>query len=270
MVGKQLFKCEKAIDQCIQKIIRKNILEGENELDYWNRHWQEYIDLYKQTGIPEEIGNLWWKYLYDEMLDHYTNLLGTIENKKICELGCGSGYSSLMMAGKGARVTLVDFSTTSSVYAKYVCQYMNIEAADINFVSGDAFSQDLDIGKFDVVWNCGVIEHYQWDDAVELIRIMAKHASKGGKVMVTLPNLLSPQLIYLMLKTGKGTEIYFSHRMLKKIMQEAGLSNVKVQTINYWVPSYLPPSFANKMRKVKLLKPFNGLGWLFIGIGEKL
>ncbi|ACL75412.1 class I SAM-dependent methyltransferase [Ruminiclostridium cellulolyticum] len=264
-----MFKCEKLTDQIIQKLYRNNSLEGENEMEYWNRLWQKSIDYYKEKGIPEEIESLWWKYLYDEMLEHYIELLGTINNKTICELGCGSGYSSIMMATKGAKVTLVDYAPLSSVYSKHICQYMNIDTDKINFITDDAFSKDLDIGQFDVVWNCGVIEHYKWDEAVELIKIMAKHATKGGKVMVTLPNLLSPEFIYLTVTVGKGSEKYYSYRMLKKIMQEAGLSNVKVQAINYWLPSNMSASFSNKLREVKFFRHFKGLCWLFTGIGEK-
>ncbi|WP_024833292.1 class I SAM-dependent methyltransferase [Ruminiclostridium josui] len=264
-----MFTCERFIDKIIQRLYRNNSLEGENELDYWNRLWQKSIDYYKEKGVPEEIESLWWKYLYDEMLDHYIELLGTINNKSICELGSGSGYSSLMMATKGANVTLVDYAPLSSEYSKLICQYMNLDANKINFITDDAFSKDLNIGQFDVVWNCGVIEHYDWDEAVELIRIMAKHATKGGKVMVTLPNLIAPEFIYLTITVGKSSEKYYSYRMLKKIMQEAGLLNVQVKAINYWLPSNISGEFANKMRKYKFFKHFKGLCWLFTAIGEK-
>lgn len=264
-----MFRVEKTVDSAIQKIVRKNILESENEQQYWDRHWKEQIKLYERNGIPEEIRDIWWKNLYDEMLEHYTELLGTLDGKTVCELGCGSGYSSLMMATKNAKVTLVDFAELSSAYSKKVCDYMKINPDEVNFITGDAFSEELEIGKFDVVWNCGVAEHYQWNEAVKLISIMAKHAKKGGKVMVTLPNLLSPYLLYCMHKEGKGSEIFYSHRQLKRIMEEAGLQDVKVLPINYWVPSCFPKEWANKMRKHRLWHPFRGLGWLFTGIGVK-
>ena len=75
-----MFKCESFTDKIIQKLYRNNSLEGENEMDYWNRLWQKSIDYYKEKGIPEEIESLWWKYLYDEMLEHYIELLGTIND----------------------------------------------------------------------------------------------------------------------------------------------------------------------------------------------
>ena len=264
-----MYKLQRITNSIIQKVIRKNINPDENELEYWNRHWSSMIDNYKEKGIPSEIESLWWKNLYDEMIDYYLDVLEGLENKSICELGCGSGYASILMAKKNANITLVDFAPKSKEYAEYLYDYNNIERKKVNYILADAFSKNLDIGKYDVVWNCGVLEHYEWDKAVELIKIMMKHVKKGGHVMVTLPNLLSPELIYKMIIEGKGSEIYYTHKMLRDIMKEAGLQEVEVHPINYWVPSFLPHKWANNMRKRNYCKYIKSLAWLFNGIGVK-
>lgn len=264
-----MYTIEKVTDYLIQHIYRKNIIEGENECSYWERHWEEHMSYFKKYKIPSEIKDLWMKNLYNEMLTFYSGILGQLDGKHICELGCGSGYPTLLMSQKGAKVTLVDFSENACRYAKQICTYLKIDPKSIDFKIEDAFSKTLDIGKFDVVWNCGVIEHYEWDAAVNLIRVMSKHAKKGGKVMVTLPNLCAPEMIYALTAVGKGSEIFYSHRMLKRIMEEAGLKNVRVDPINYWVPSCFHPKYADQMRKHRLLKPFKGLAWLFNAVGTK-
>ncbi len=262
-----MFAYEKTMNTIIQKISRNNSLGDENEQAYWDRHWRTHKEYIKKNNTPMEINDMWYKNLYDEMLHHYRGATQGFLNKTVCELGCGSGYPTLLMAKEGAKVTLVDFSPASLDYAKDICEYMSIDADSVRFIVEDAFSKDLDIGIYDIVWNCGVVEHYEDSDAVELVKVMSKHAKKGGKVMVTLPNLLSLELIYGMFKVGKGSEIYYTKRKLNRIMENAGLKNVTVKSINYWVPSFLPAAFANDMRKVKFL---SGLGWLFNGVGTKV
>lgn len=262
-----MFALEKGAHAFIQTVIRKNIRPQETEAEYWDRHWDRQRKDFHQHGVPLETRDAWWKNLYDEMADHYEMCLGGVVGKSICELGAGSGYASLLLAKRGAQVSLVDFSVNSHAYAKELASYFSVPEERVNFQLQDMFLTEVPIDRFDVVWNCGVIEHYAWQDAVRMVCAMATHAKPGGKVMITLPNLLSPELIYLMLAEGKGTEIFFSHRMLKRLMEEAGLENVQVKPINYWVPSFLPHTWANQMRRSSVGKRFVGLCWLFNGIG---
>lgn len=264
-----MYKVEDVLNKLIKKVIRENIQNEENEMQYWDRHWIKYIEHLKMNNIPFEIKSIWWKNLYDEMTNHYEKILNGFDNKEICELGCGSGYSSLLMAQKGAKVTLVDFSHNALNYSKELCSYMKIDIDKVNFIKEDGFRLNKKIGKFDVVWNCGVIEHYEHDAAVNLIEKIASHTKVGGKVMITLPNLLSPQLIYKMIQEGKGSEIFFSHRMLKRYMEESGLTDVEVRGINYWVPSLFPEYWAKKATRYDTCKYIKSLAWLFNGVGTK-
>lgn len=265
-----MLRIEKQIHKNIERIIKRNFIEGENEMDYWNRHWKNMINHIEKNSIPFEIQDLWWKNLYDEMTLYYENEINGFKNKTICEIGAGSGYASLLMAKNGAQVTLIDFAPNSVEYAKRVMQYLSINPENVKFIQGDLFSKEkLTNEQFDIVWNCGVIEHYEWDEAIKLVKIMSSYTKPSGKVLITLPNLLSPFLIYKMFKEGKGSEIFFSHRMLKKLMEDSGLQQVKVSPINYWVPSFLPTSWANKMRNNKIGIKLKYLCWLFNGTGIK-
>ena len=261
-----MYIIEKTANFLIQKTFKKNIFENESEVEYWDRHWEKSITYFKKHGSPLEIKELWWKNLYDEMTLHYSKLLNGLENKYICELGCGSGYSSLLMAKQGAKVTLVDFSLKAKSYSKMLIDYLNIPNENINFITVDIFNMKNN-KIYDVVWNCGVIEHCGWNDAVNMIKKMKSNVKPGGSVIVTLPNLLSPQLLYKMIEEGKGSENYFSHRLLRKLMIEAGLCNVRTEAINYWVPSFLHSDYANKARNMNICKYFKSLAWLFSGIG---
>ena len=262
-----MFSLESAADRIIQAVVRKNVHPGEDEAGYWDRHWDAQRAAFQRTGVPTEIGDLWWKKLYDEMTEEYERVLGGFQGKRVCELGAGSGYASLLLAERGANVTLLDFSPNSHAYAKELASFLNLPSDRVSFALGDLFSTPPPAERFDVVWNCGVIEHYAWPDAVRLVRTMASGAMPCGSVMVTLPNLLSPELLYRMAKEGKGTEIYFSHRLLARLMEEAGLQDVRVAPINYWVPSFLPHAWADRMRLSQIGRRWKNLCWLFNGVG---
>jgi len=44
-------------------------------------------------------------------------------------------------------------------------------------------------------------------------------AKNNGLIIITIPNLLSPQSIYWMLTAGKSSEKYISHGKLKALMK---------------------------------------------------
>ncbi len=86
---------------------------------------------------------------------------------------------------------------------------------------------------------------------------------------MTVPNLLSPQSIYWMSTTGKGSERYITHRKLKTLMENAGLFQIQIKNFNYWLPSFLPVNLAVITSKIKFLNNLKLLCWLFSGIGIK-
>jgi len=50
-------------------------------------------------------------------------------------------------------------------------------------------------------------------------------------------------------------------------MKKAGLKNVQIKNLNYWLPSFLPYSWAIKTSKYKILNNLKCLTWLFSGVG---
>jgi len=63
------------------------------------------------------------------------SMLGNVEGSRVCDLGCGEGYLSRILAGLGARVTGVDISRVLLRHARRHSQQRNI-----NYVLDDAQS----------------------------------------------------------------------------------------------------------------------------------
>jgi 2-polyprenyl-3-methyl-5-hydroxy-6-metoxy-1,4-benzoquinol methylase len=171
------------------------------------------------------------------------------------------------MAKEGAKVTLLDYSEKAIEYAKVVSRRLGtLDKLELRCENMFNFNES---NKYDLSWNCGVIEHYDDDKIIEMIKKMASFVKKDKLVIVTIPNLLSPQSIYWMLKVGKNSERYLSHSRLVFLMRKSGLKNIQIKNFNYWLPSFFPYKWAIKSSNFKVLNNTKLLSWLFSGIGTK-
>lgn len=260
------------IDRWLTKIIdfifsHKKDFVGNEEV-VWNNHWNKMIDYYEKYDEIFEIRNKWDFHCNEALHNHYKSIVKNFRNLKCIECGCGGGYESSLMARDGAEITVLDYSERALEYAKIVSQRIGV-LNQIKFVRNDIFDF-CPKEKYNVAWHCGVIEHYQDNEIIRIIKKMMDFTKKGGLIVITVPNLLSPQSIYWMLKTGKGSERYISHRKLKMLMEKAGFKYIQIKDLSYWLPSFLPVKWAVKVSKNKLLNNLKLFCWLFSGIGTKI
>ena len=257
------------MDDLLTKIINfifphQNILEQGEEI-FWNHHWDGMIEYYKKNKEIFEIKNKWDFYCNKELHNHYKGLVGGFKNLRCIECGSGGGYESSLMALDLADVTILDYSQKALEYARIVATRLNT-IDKIKFFRKDIKELE-DEAIYDIAWNCGVIEHYQDNEIIAMIKKMSFSVKKKGLVIVTIPNLLSPQSIYWILKTGKGSERYLSHKKMKILMEKTGLVDIRIEPLNYWLPSFLPAKWAYKTRNFRMTKIIKNLPWLFSAIG---
>jgi 2-polyprenyl-3-methyl-5-hydroxy-6-metoxy-1,4-benzoquinol methylase len=256
---------ENLITKLIDLFFRHNYKNGQAEQRCWENFWQnKKVDFFKKNEIFE-INNLWDFNCNLALHQHYKNIVKCIKKKSFLECGSGSGFESCLMSKDGGDVSVIDYSKSSIDYAKIVAQKTN-QIDKIKFIQKD-FRQYEPMERFDIVWNCGVIEHYNEKQSVLLISKMKDLTRSGGKVLITVPNLLSPQSLYWSIFSGKGSENYLSHRKLKTIMERAGLTNVKIVNFHYWLPSFLSYKWAIKTSQIKLFNNQKIFTWLFTGVG---
>lgn len=265
-----MFKSEIIINQFIQWFIPKQIIyekADKKEKTYWDKFWSDEIAYYQKYGESRETRDEWLNRCNMKILKHYEELLCDFTGKTLIECGSGSGILSLLMSKAGAITTIVDFSSKSLQYARLIAHQLQIKKG-VKYLKANIFQLKSEKEKYDVAWNCGVIEHYKWHDAIRLIKSMSQLVHKDGHVIITLPNLLSFEIIYRMLKEGKGSEIYYSKQQLQSMMEEAGLYNVQVESLVFTTPSFAPKlnKFLEHKSIIKFLPP---LSWLFSGVGTK-
>lgn len=105
------------------------------------------------------------------------------------DVGCGSGYVSRLLTGRGWAVTAVDLDAG------------NVERASARVgkaIHGDALSvcRSLPSSSFDLVCGFELIEHVSRDDGAALLGEWARICRKTGSLLVSTPNRMSPEGLY--------------------------------------------------------------------------
>ena len=136
------------------------------------KHFTSFIAQGKNTSEVDEIlKEISWK------------------NKKVLDVGCGTGLFAYSVAKAGAKHVLgIDFSLEAINLAKENHKHKNL-----NFEHKDAKNISE---KFDVIVSVGTLEHM--DDPLMTLKILKKHLNPKGKIIITSPNWTNPRGYILM------------------------------------------------------------------------
>jgi len=149
-----------------------------------------------------------------------------INNKKILEVGAGTGRDGLRMRELGADVYLLDYSKESLRIIHL------LSASDpVKMILGDARNCPFEDATFDVVFHQGLLEHFSspW----YLLRENTRILKKGGLLIVDVPQtfhvytLMKHLLMMLRLWFG-GWERQFTPGSLSGLLRKVGLEPICV------------------------------------------
>ncbi len=108
-----------------------------------------------------------------EATDFSYDLLGNLKNKKLLEIGCGSGRQAIELSQRGAKVTAIDISEESISMLKRKVKENKLKDIKVMKMNGESL-RFLD-NSFDCVYiNC-VLMHADKDKVIpESIRVLKK------------------------------------------------------------------------------------------------
>jgi SAM-dependent methyltransferase len=139
----------------------------------------------------------------------------TPDGGRILEVGTGGGPNALWLASRGYEVTGVEYRQPLVDIARGLARTVGVRAM---FEVGDAF----DLAKYrgyDTVFSVGMVEHWPYDDSVRAIREQGRTASV---VVVNIPT------IFTRYSSPVTDERFYSRGELKRMLQDAGLNDVRV------------------------------------------
>jgi SAM-dependent methyltransferase len=171
--------------------------------------WKSYFDSHGafgenwlETAVPH------WGFhetLYGMIAQHSS------KNARILGVGSGPGWSEFYLSSIGYQVTGIDNEPALIELARKRANLLGVHA---NFEVADAFDLSTYYSKFDLAFSCGVLEHFDRNVTVELLKEQAKCASK---VLIQIPAIHTKY-------TGTITdERIYSINQLAKIVEDAGL-----------------------------------------------
>lgn len=151
--------------------------------------------------------------------------LGSVEGKKVLDMGCGDGLLTYFLARAGADVTGVDNDEQGIMYARESIALMDKNKnLKYTFVNASVYELPLQSDSFDVVVSCEVIEHVP--EPVRMVAEAHRVLKKGGMLVVTTPHRLTE-----FPKDINHVHEYFPTE-LQKILEEY-LGNVSIKQTHH-------------------------------------
>src|SRR5258706_922965 len=150
-----------------------------------------------------------------------------LKSGRILDVGCGSGLTLKMLAGKGFDVEGIDVSAESVTYAE--------QNLGIKVFQGTLNEADFQRGSFDVVTLHYVLEHVP--DPFETICQVSKILKPGGWIALGVPLIDSPQAVFLKDKWSGIKEAPRHICMptsagMKALLKRAGFNEVRESSVS--------------------------------------
>lgn len=193
----------------------------------WDTVWQQPVTIEEDIfNLVKEENNIRWQRIEQIILSSFK----TFENLKVIEIGAGSGTIASLMAKRGAKVTILDYSDFSLKRSK---EFFSRNNLSFEFIKQDALNlssvSEL-TGKFDISMSFGLAEHFIGTDRLKIIQSHFDLLNENGITFISVPNKLNPpyRLYKFVMETfGKWLveEYPFSRRELRNYCKELGVTN---------------------------------------------
>lgn len=162
-----------------------------------------------------------------DLLDKYVKT-----KPRIIEVGCETGVTSLLLDDDFDK-TLLDLNPNAIALAEAAASLLNKKA---NFFVGDMFRMKFDDESYDLVFNAGVIEHFDKEERGAALREYSRILKSSGTMVIAFPNHYCPpyRFSYLFLRLIKRWPYPVEYKLydLNDEIKQAGLVLVSRQTLS--------------------------------------
>lgn len=100
------------------------------------------------------------------------------------ELGCETGIVSMLIQNIEEKVFL-DYNKNALNIAEKACKELGIKGI---YLEKDMFDTKLEEGSYQLVFNSGVIEHYEYEERLNAVKEYARIMDENGTMVIAYPN----------------------------------------------------------------------------------
>ena len=157
------------------------------EKEFYDIEAQRYLDDFQKSVFqydPHEPMPVSHQYFYSQ--------LENIQGKKILDMGCGYGFTSVTLAKREGQITSIDISPKMIALTKRNAEFNNVNNS-INAFVMSAQSLEFDDNSFDFVVGLGILHHLNLELAgKEISRVL----EPGGQAIFIEPRIPFKFLIF--------------------------------------------------------------------------
>jgi 2-polyprenyl-3-methyl-5-hydroxy-6-metoxy-1,4-benzoquinol methylase len=226
-------------------------MKYQNTKKVWDTFWQSTTFSNREL-LKEESKTIRWK----RIRQYLSSQLKSLKNFETIEVGAGMGTYSALLAKKGAKTTLLDYSDSALEYAKKFFKDNGLKAT---LLKDDALRLPKKLyGRYDVALSFGLIEHFKGKERKQIIKSHLDLVRKNGLIIISVPNRhCLPYRIYkygmeLIGRWPYGLEIPYSRNELTEILKKLGVKEIVFTGDSFfWSLNFINPLlFINRKLKI--------------------
>lgn len=201
----------------------------------WDQLWRTHPSDARDDALldRERRGPRW-----NMIVKRLESTFGSIGGLKTIELGSGRGDLSVLLAERGARVTLLDASDRALALAGQRFNRLGLAAT---YEQADLLGTQSPLrGRFDLALSSGVIEHFKGLDRTRAIQAHYDAVRPGGLALISVPNAWCIPYrvwkLYLELRGWwpYGMEMPYGRRELIRRARKVGFAHTEIRCFGFW------------------------------------
>lgn len=182
--------------------------------------WEKHIENIQWDSLRKSVDNpaafqVELKVLIDKYIEE--------GKRRIIEVGCETGVSSLILSDKFDK-TLLDLNPKAIEWSE---KLFDVYGKEGHFIVADMFRMPFEDGRFDIVFNAGVIEHFKRKELEKAFKEYGRILAEDGVMIIGFPNQFSipyKTAQWVRMLFGKWIFPYeYSYYDLKNTLASAGL-----------------------------------------------
>jgi 2-polyprenyl-3-methyl-5-hydroxy-6-metoxy-1,4-benzoquinol methylase len=229
--------------------MKKELKKNNNEKSIFSKMYSKYYSTQtKNSKAKGKLGNRTEK-IFDV---RYSSYLPHDSNARIIDVGCGTGRMLEWLEKKG-------FKNLEGIDASEEQVTLAVKATDAHIIQENINDWDFGSNNYDLILLLDVLEHQSKSDAIELLQKLKTALKPSGKIIIQVPNCISP--FGIKIQFGDITHLTaFNEHSLAQMLRISGFDKMKMYP--WLIPIVDIRSFIRRILLSAIFKILAGINYL--------